>query len=65
MNRKDSHIVKTLRQINAALLDGISQYPFQKVTVDTICENVLINRSSFCKYYRTSMIFWTSFCLPP
>jgi len=52
MNRNDPRIVKTLRQIDAALLDSIAQYPFQKVTVDMICENALINRSTFYKYYR-------------
>lgn len=52
MKRNDLRVVKTLRQIDRALLVNISQNPFQKVTVDMICEQAMINRSTFYKYYR-------------
>lgn len=52
MKPHDPRIIKTLRQIDSALLACIAKHPFQKVTVDMICETALINRSTFYKYYR-------------
>lgn len=52
MKRSDPRIVKTLRQIDNALLENIARHPFTKVTVDMICETAMINRSTFYKYYR-------------
>lgn len=52
MKRNDPRIIKTLRQIDTALLECIARLPFQKVTVDMICEHALINRSTFYKYHR-------------
>lgn len=51
MEKTDLRIVKTLRQIDHALLENLSTHPFQKITVDMICKTALINRSTFYKYY--------------
>lgn len=51
MGKTDLRIVKTLRQIDQALIDSLAVCPFQKITVDTLCKNALINRSTFYKYY--------------
>lgn len=51
MNRIDPRIIKTKRQIDRALIECLSRYPFQKITVDMICAASMINRSTFYKYY--------------
>ncbi len=52
MNKKDPRIIKTLRQIDTALLDNLKEHEFRKITVDMICRCALINRSTFYKYYK-------------
>lgn len=51
MEKTDLRIVKTLRQIDQALIDSLAVCPFQKLTVDMLCRSALINRSTFYKYY--------------
>lgn len=51
MEKTDLRIVKTLRQIDRALLDCLKVCPFQKITVDMLCKSAMINRSTFYKYY--------------
>lgn len=51
MEKTDPRVIKTLRQIDAALLDSLKQMPFQKITVEVLCRTAMINRSTFYKYY--------------
>lgn len=51
MNKKDPRIIKTLRQIDNALLDNLKEHEFRKITVDMLCRCAMINRSTFYKYY--------------
>ena len=55
MAKTDLRIIKTLKQIDRALLDSLKFCPFHKITVETLCRNALINRSTF---YWTNMISW-------
>lgn len=52
MSKTDLRVVKTLRQIDQALLENLRQRPFPKITVDQLCQSALINRSTFYKYYQ-------------
>lgn len=51
MERTDLRILKTLRQIDASLLNNLAAHPFQKITINMLCEQAMINRSTFYKYY--------------
>ena len=51
MAANDLRIIKTLQQIDRALLKLLNELPFQKITVHLLCERALINRSTFYKYY--------------
>mgnify|MGYP004451243043 CR=1 FL=1 len=51
MEKTDLRIRKTLRSIDTALLENLSQYEFQKITVEMICSSAMINKSTFYKYY--------------
>lgn len=52
MDKTDLRIIKTLRQIDTALLENLREHPFQKITIDMLCKSALINRSTFYKYYE-------------
>lgn len=47
----DPRIKKTLLQIDYSLLNNLEKFPFQKITIDMICKDAMINRSTFYKYY--------------
>ena len=51
MTTKDLRIIKTLQQIDRALLELLNELPFQKITVQLLCERALINRSTFYLHY--------------
>lgn len=53
MPQTDLRVVKTLKQIDQALLDNLLETPFDKITVDQLCQTALINRSTFYKYYKS------------
>lgn len=53
MAQTDLRVVKTLKQIDGALLDCLSGTPFEKITVEQLCRGALINRSTFYKYYTS------------
>lgn len=53
MPQTDLRVVKMLRQIDQALLNSLSEMPFDKITVDQICQTAMINRSTFYKYYKS------------
>lgn len=52
MTRTDPRIIKTLRQIDNALLENLKERDFQKITIDMLCRSASINRSTFYKYYK-------------
>lgn len=51
MSENDLRVIKTLQQIDHALLTLLKELPFQKITVNLLCKIALINRSTFYKYY--------------
>lgn len=51
MIKEDLRVVKTLEAIDASLLTNLKKYPLSKITVDTLCKEARINRSTFYKYY--------------
>lgn len=51
MSENDLRVIKTLQQIDHALLTLLKELPFQKITVNLLCKTALINRSTFYKYY--------------
>lgn len=53
MQPTDLRVVKTLKQIDRALLECLAESPFEKVTVEQLCRAALINRSTFYKYYTS------------
>lgn len=53
MQTTDLRVVKTLKQIDQALLESLADTPFEKITVDQLCRAALINRSTFYKYYTS------------
>ena len=46
----DLRVVKTLHQIDQALLTNLAEMPFDKITVDQLCQTAMVNRSTFYKY---------------
>ena len=53
MAQTDLRVVKTLRQIDRALLECLASTPFQMITVEQLCRTAIINRSTFYKYYTS------------
>lgn len=53
MQPTDLRVVKTLKQIDRALLACLAESPFEKITVEQLCKAALINRSTFYKYYTS------------
>lgn len=53
MAQTDLRVVKTLKQIDGALLECLAHTPFEKITVEQLCQAALINRSTFYKYYTS------------
>ena len=53
MPQTDLRVVKTLKQIDTALLSCLADTPFEKITVEQLCRAALINRSTFYKYYTS------------
>lgn len=61
MNKQDPRVIKTLRQIDEALLSSLEQTSFEKITIDMLCRQALINRSTFYKYYVDKYELLSSF----
>lgn len=51
MPKQDLRILKTLKEIDRALLECLCEAPIEKITVDQICQRAVINRSTFYTYY--------------
>lgn len=52
MCETDLRVVRTLENIDSALLKKLTYFPFHKITVDMLCKSARINRSTFYKYYK-------------
>ena len=52
MNKTDPRVIKTLRQIDEALLSQLELRPFRDVTVSMLCQGAMINKTTFYKYYQ-------------
>lgn len=52
MKKNDLRVVKTLRQIDEALLTCIEAHPFRDITLGMLCETAMINKTTFYKYYQ-------------
>ncbi|MBP3872416.1 MAG: TetR/AcrR family transcriptional regulator [Lachnospiraceae bacterium] len=61
MSRTDPRVIKTLRNIDNALLDNLDSHEFRKITVDMLCRTAMINRSTFYKYYTDKYELLDSF----
>lgn len=49
---KDLRVIKTLDSIDKALLENLKKMPFNKITVEALCNSARINRTTFYKHYR-------------
>lgn len=61
MNKQDPRVIKTLRQIDEALLNSLKETSFEKITIEMICKKALINRSTFYKYYEDKYVLLSDF----
>lgn len=51
MKKEDLRITKTKKVLFNSLLELIKMKPFEKITISDICENALINRSTFYAHF--------------
>ncbi len=51
MQVKDLRVIKTLDSIDKSLLTNLKKMPFNKITVDALCKEARINRTTFYKHY--------------
>ena len=52
MKKEDARIIKTRRDLRAALSDLMEHVNFDKITVSDICSAAMINRMTFYKHYN-------------
>ncbi len=52
MNQNDPRVIKTLKSIDNALLHYLKNTPFRQITLEMICLEAMINKSTFYKYYQ-------------
>jgi len=52
MAKEDLRVIKTLDSIDKSLLENLKKTPFNKITVEALCENARINRTTFYKHYK-------------
>ena len=52
MNKKDPRVLKTLGRISDAVLANLQKRPFREITLTMICQDAMINKTTFYKYYR-------------
>ena len=52
MDKQDLRVRKTIQQIDNALLAILRKTSFDRVTVDMLCREAMINRSTFYRYYE-------------
>lgn len=49
---EDVRVVKTRRDIEGAFLHLLEQRPFQKITVQMICREAMVNKGTFYRHYN-------------
>ena len=52
MHKQDLRVTKTIRQIDHSLISCLQKSSFDRITVDMLCKEALINRSTFYRYYE-------------
>lgn len=52
MSKEDLRVVKTLDSIDKSLLENLKKTPFNKITVEALCDKARINRTTFYKHYK-------------
>ena len=52
INKEDLRVIKTRRSLRVAILELSSKTSIDKVSVIDICDNALVNRMTFYKYYQ-------------
>lgn len=52
MAKEDLRVIKTLDSIDKSLLENLKKTPFNKITVEALCERARINRTTFYKHYK-------------
>lgn len=63
MNQFDPRVKKTLQSLDRSLIENLNSYDFRKITVDMICRNAKVNRSTFYKYYTDKYDLLDSYLL--
>ena len=61
MYKQDLRVLKTIRQIDQSLLTCLQQTTFGRITVDMLCKEALINRSTFYRHYADKYALLNSF----
>ncbi len=51
MAKEDLRVIKTLDSIDKSLLENLKTMPFNKITVEALCNQARINRTTFYKHY--------------
>ena len=49
---EDKRIIKTKKNLRESLLSLMTEIPFDKITVNALCEKAVINRMTFYKHYK-------------
>ncbi|MGN1094572.1 MAG: TetR/AcrR family transcriptional regulator [Candidatus Neoclostridium sp.] len=52
MNKTDARILKTRRDLRAALVKLLQEKDFDKITVSDVCAEAMVNRMTFYKHYK-------------
>jgi len=61
MAKEDLRVIKTLESIDNSLLENLKTTPFNKITVETLCNKARINRTTFYKHYNDKYDLLDSF----
>ena len=51
MNKKDLRVIKTKKILYTTLIDLMKEKKFEEIKVSDICDQALINRSTFYSHY--------------
>ena len=54
--KEDLRIQKTRRDLRKSILNLLREKPLEKISVTEICDNAMINRMTFYKYYEDKFI---------
>ncbi|MDN5809217.1 MAG: TetR/AcrR family transcriptional regulator, partial [Staphylococcus equorum] len=51
MNEKDLRVIKTKRALSKSFYDLLEKQPFSTITVNQICNEALVHRTTFYKHF--------------